>query len=354
MCGANQRKDSWDENEEARLTQYVIEAMEAIDELRTNQPNRALLMKTYEELIDWQDVSERMDRTRSRLQCITKWKALNIRTHGKDKLVSSDPDSQISFRLEKARRQIAAMPSEERFRLVLAIQGTAVGSEGKIPWQRLGDKTFRNSWHRYSQMLLWSRLKQMVPNWQTSSVRDCAQYLVDQYNHHGDLPEIPDELFTDADEMEFMQTISHPTGSHGPGGEPISEEFVAESDGEGNHQGTNGDAVAEQPAEEPEDNEMKIDPALTGAPEPPKKRAPRKKNRKSTAAYVDPTDEAAVAAEQAADAERGGESEIDEEQYRKKKTPSKFKSPSAKRSNPSPAKVADDDSVMDDMEDIPA
>ena len=164
VCGDNQRKDTWNEAEEGRLTQYVIEAMEAIDELRSMQPSREMLKKPYEELIDWQHISERMDRTRSRLQCITKWKSLNIRTHGRDQLASNQPDSQISFRLEKARRQIAQMPEEERLRLIMAIKDTQAGTEAKVPWQRLVDKQFRNSWHRTTQVLLWRRMRSTVLN----------------------------------------------------------------------------------------------------------------------------------------------------------------------------------------------
>lgn len=210
VCGDAQRKDAWDETEEGHLAQYVMEAMGAIDELRRMQPTRELLKKPYEELIDWQNISERMMRTRSRLQCITKWKAMNIKTHGKDKLVSTQPDAPITFRLERARRQIDSMPEEERFRLVMAILGSPAMEEAKIPWQRLVDKPFRNSWHRSTQMLLWRRLKQTVPGWQDKSVRDCAQFLTDVYNQTGQLPNVDDGHFDDADEMAFLNSIPKP------------------------------------------------------------------------------------------------------------------------------------------------
>ncbi|KAK7421409.1 hypothetical protein QQZ08_009964 [Neonectria magnoliae] len=235
VCGDAQRKDSWDEEEEARLTKYVMEAMGAIDELRQIQPSRELLKKAYEELIDWQNISERMERTRSRLQCITKWKALNIKTHGKDKLVSHEPDAQISFRLEKARRQIADMPEEERYRLILAIHGTSVSLESKIPWQKLVDKQFRNSWHRLTQMLLWRRLQQTVPGWDEKTVRDCAQALVDHYNQTGGLPEVADENYDDAQEMEFVSHIAVPTFPLQGATNNISEEYVGNSDVEEEH-----------------------------------------------------------------------------------------------------------------------
>lgn len=366
VCGPNQRKDAWDENEEARLTQHIIESMMAIDQLRIDQPSRLLLQKSYEELIDWQNISELMGRTRSRLQCITKWKSLNIRTHGRDHLISSQPDSQISFRLEKARRQISAMPVEERYRLVMAINNTAVGTDVKIPWQRLVDKPFRNQWHRYTQMLLWRRLKQHVPNWETASVRDCAQYLLDQYNQTSDLPDVPDELFDDQDEMHYMQAITPVSSIPGMQDDErgqVSTEFVTGSDAEDDNAEPNGDAEQhaeggeDEAQEEAQEAEMKIDPALAEIAQPAKKSTPaktpgsRKRGRKAAPVVEDTIEDATQEPQQTHEQD----SEIDVEQFRKKKTPSKFKSPRGKKAGQHTSPMEDDVySVMDDMEDLPA
>ena len=366
VCGPNQRKDSWDETEEANLTQYVIDSMHTIDQLRITEPNQHLLTRSYDELIDWQGISERMNRTRSRLQCITKWKSLNIRTNGKDKLVSNAPDSQISFRLEKARRQLLAMPEEEKYRLLLAIQGTAVGKDGKIPWARLVDKKYRNQWHRTTQVLLWRRLKQAVPDWETQTTRDCAQYLIEQYNQTGELPEVDMEGYDDAQEMELIQSV--PTSSIGASGtsasrenEGKSAEFVENSDAEENGAAPNGD-VDEGIA----DVEMRIDPALTQTPVPAKKSttakktgsgkppSSRKKTKRAATAIMDPIEDDDESRNQPA-LDQPEDSEIDVEQFRKKKTPKKFKSPADKnKAQLTSPRTADSDSIMDDMEDLPA
>lgn len=159
---------------------------------------------------------------------------MNIKTHGKDKLVSTQPDAPITFRLEKARRQIQSMPEEERYRMIMAIQSSPAMDEAKIPWQRLVDKRFRNSWHRPTQMLLWRRLKQTVPNWQEKSVRDCAQFLTDLYNQTGQLPNVDDDHFDDADEMVFLNTIPKATvpGSQhaNHNADPVSDAFIREEE----------------------------------------------------------------------------------------------------------------------------
>ncbi|KFG85503.1 hypothetical protein MANI_011711 [Metarhizium anisopliae] len=372
VCGQNQRKDTWDEEEEARLTQHIIESMIVIDQLRASQPSKTLLQKSYEELIDWQNISELMGRTRSRLQCITKWKSLNIRINGKDHLVSSQPDSQISFRLEKARRQISAMPVEERYRLVMAVHATAVGTDVKIPWQRLVDKPFRNQWHRYTQMLLWRRLKQTVPNWETTSVRDCAQYLIDQYNQTGDLPEVPDELFDDADEMQYMQAIAPVPSAPGTQDDErgqVSTEFITESDAESDHAEPNGETTQlegeEQPGEQThEDVEMEIDPALADVAQPPKStptkktsgKSPgsRKRTRKSAAAVEDSTEDTRQESQEPRQTEEYN-ADADVEQFHEKTTPRKLKSHRGKKAvRHSSPPASDADSVMDDMQDLPA
>ncbi|KAG6035368.1 hypothetical protein E4U40_002574 [Claviceps sp. LM458 group G5] len=385
VCGANQRKDAWDEGEEARLTQYIMESMQVIDELRVNEPTRAILQKSYEELIDWQDISERMDRTRSRLQCITKWKSLNFRTHGKDKLVSTQPDSQISFRLEKARRQVATMPAEERFRLVTAVQATAVGTDVKIPWHRLVDKPFRVQWHRYTQMLLWRRLKATVPNNAEVTVRDAAQYLVEQYNQTGVLPDVPDDQFDDADEMSFMQSIAPVTcvgRNLASSRNQRSTEFVTESDAEdeaAEQDGSVQEAGNDKEAQSVKLGDLHIDPALTASGAPAKKSTPAakrsskapksgKRSRKSVA-EVDPIEDVEMQEpEQVVQEQEQGQGsdseEIDEEPLRRQKTPkntpgdgvqsvgeARDKDSSAERE----VEVDDnEDSDMDDMEDVPA
>ncbi|UZP42638.1 hypothetical protein NXS19_010454 [Fusarium pseudograminearum] len=428
VCGEMQRKDTWDEQEERNLTQHVMESIAHID------PSND---RPYMDLIDWQEISKRMGRTRSRLQCITKWRAMNIKTHGKDKLASNAPDSSISFRLEKARRQLAAMPEEERYRLVMAIHNTSASAEVKIPWQRLVDKKFRASWHRPTQSLLWHRLKQTVPGGEGMEPSECASYLIGVYSQTGELPNVEDALYNDAAETEFMSTIPM---NHLPHGQNMSAVHV--NDGDDDEQQPNEYGVSDEniqpdlpiaPMEHldpapmasmdsvtpvadlaPMDPAEMVDPALSAEPveaveatpleekqahieeeeeeapvakpvdtpeffepAPPKAtrvakrtgmgkakapKTPRKASARSTPAKATSTRRNARRAatlsrdpieddgEAQLSAPGDDNSEVDEAKARKRKTPSRFKSTTA-----ADFSVADDsDSVMDDMEDMPA
>ncbi|RGP72682.1 myb dna [Fusarium longipes] len=444
ICGDSQRKDTWDEDEEVRLTQHVMDMMAYIDEMRLQHPDDIEKQKPYMDLIDWQLISERMGRTRSRLQCITKWRAMNINTHGKDKLMSKAPDASISFRLEKARRQIAAMPDEERYRMIMAIQSSSAQSESKIPWQRLVDKNFRASWHRPTQILLWRRLKQTVPGFQGKSLRDCASYLVDLYNQTGELPDVQDALYDDAEEMEFMSTIpmNHlPHGNASNNGQNISAEFVNEADEEEDEHQVGEYGISDEniqpdlpiaPMEHlepapmasmdsvtpvadlaPMDPAEMVDPALSAQPveavettplqeepasieeeepqiakpvdtpefvepAPPKAtrvarrtgmgkvkapKTPRKSSARSTPARVASsrrnTRRAAALSQDPIEDDVEAQlsvpiddnSEVDEAKTRRRKTPSRFRSTTTAEL---PTAADDSDSVMDDMEDMPA
>ncbi|GKU00660.1 myb dna- protein [Fusarium langsethiae] len=424
VCGEMQRKDTWDEQEERNLTQIVMESIAHID------PNNE---RPYMDLIDWQEISKRMGRTRSRLQCITKWRAMNIKTHGKDKLASNAPDSSISFRLEKARRQIAAMPDEERYRMVMAIQNTTAQSDSKIPWQRLVDKKFRASWHRPTQSLLWHRLKKTVPGQEGKIPSECATYLMGVYSQTGELPNVEDALQDDTEEMKFMEEMDHLHHGHN-----VSAERVNDGDDDEQQAGEYGisdeniqpdlpiapmehldpapmasmDSVAPVADLAPMDPAEMVDPALSAEPveaveatpleekpeyieeeevlvakpvdtpeffepAPPKAtrvakrtgmgkakapRTPRKASARSTPVKATSTRRntrraAALSRDPIEDdgeaqpsAPGDDDSEVDEAKARKRKTPSRFRSTTA-----ADFSVADDsDSVMDDMEDMPA
>ncbi|CRK19796.1 hypothetical protein BN1723_017809, partial [Verticillium longisporum] len=68
ICGQNLDRSGWTDDEERLLLRFVEEAREALrGPLRT---------RPIESTIDWQKISDEFGRSRSRLQCFTKWKRL--------------------------------------------------------------------------------------------------------------------------------------------------------------------------------------------------------------------------------------------------------------------------------------
>lgn len=341
VCGANQRKDTWEEGEEQLLTQIVINSMREIDQLRIENPEKPIWQKTYDELLDWQLISEQMGRTRSRLQCITKWKAMNLKASGNDTLESSE-NADVSFSLEKARRQITQMPEEERHRLLLAINETSVDDDRKIPWQKLIDKPYRNTWHRYTQMLLWHRFKQTVPQYQNKTTRDIAQFLVDQFNHTRELPAIDTMTYDPVEETIYLTGVGASKGHSKKNAgakrtQNKSSEYVANSDDENHGEMDGGPALKDEEIDAMADaGEMQIDPALMAT-------APEAQMDEPIITATAPPPEAAddgageeVVAGTSGEAE-GGPSQVsvlaEETPTKKSKTPRKKASSSAKKTH---------------------
>lgn len=320
VCGDKQRKDTWQQHEEGELTQHIIASMASIDELRAMQPSRKLLQKSYEELIDWQNISELMGRTRSRLQCITKWKAMNLKTHGKDQFTSLQPDSEITFDLEKARRQLVDMPAAERYRMILAIAKGNATTDNKISWSKLCDRPWRLEWQRKTQVLLWHRLKKTVPSWERMSTRDVAQYLADIYDQRDELPDVDGEDYNDVEEMQVLKTLAAPHARSGAASQKKSKSTTNVSADKLTGSDLEDD---EEALEEQGEQELQIDPALVSAIE--------------QAADATKAAEAATAEEAAAAVD-----EIPSKKTPTKKTATYGKKRGSAKKNPTPAQLSQD------------
>ncbi|KAL2753173.1 hypothetical protein ACRALDRAFT_1072277 [Sodiomyces alcalophilus JCM 7366] len=76
ICGDNRASDRWSHEEEALLRMHVGEAMDAIELAKAAKPDDPFYDRPVEQLIDWQEISSRLNRARSRLQCMSKWKQM--------------------------------------------------------------------------------------------------------------------------------------------------------------------------------------------------------------------------------------------------------------------------------------
>jgi len=176
VCGENRRKDAWSQEEEDRLANIVAEAIDAIRRMREKyNPNGEV---SDEELVDWQMVSEKMDRTRSRLQCITKWKLIKAQLEGgaMDGEVLS-----LEQIIDKARREAEGMTDRDRYNVVKAIKSCGAQADSRIPWAKVRAEKVGDKWSRATLMLVWHRLKVTVPDWKIQSVAAIADYLCHSY-----------------------------------------------------------------------------------------------------------------------------------------------------------------------------
>ena len=120
ICGDKQNKAVWAEDEEDSLRYAVGECLEAIRELRVAN---GLDPSTPEmELVDWQMVSQKLNHTRSRLQCMTKWKSLAARDDSENGAANDLDIAHSSWRVAAAKRDYRDMDSQDKLSLLYAIQ----------------------------------------------------------------------------------------------------------------------------------------------------------------------------------------------------------------------------------------
>jgi hypothetical protein len=179
VCGDSMRTDVWDKHEEKLLKTAVEECIQAIRAERRTGADLSTLAE--ERLIDWQKVSEKMNRTRSRLQCSYKWKKLKaIKESDEEDPKVNAPISQ-SWRLEDAKIRAGALSANEKLRLLRAIRDCGASREGKIPWGSisldLNEKGKRMAWK-----VCFRELKDKLPNHREMKFKEIVQSLVDIFD----------------------------------------------------------------------------------------------------------------------------------------------------------------------------
>lgn len=186
VCGGDQKTSPWSEDEAEKLIAIISEALRVGQSMRENEPdNRFLGSLSNEQLVDWPTVSQRMGHTRSRLQCQEKWK--RIRDSGQlDEGITALLSPSSSPRARGAREGLREMPTKDQFRLVHRILQSNAEDDDNIPWARIVRK-FESRFGRRTLMKAWAALKDTVPDADAITTRDCAKYLVDEYEAQGEL-----------------------------------------------------------------------------------------------------------------------------------------------------------------------
>lgn len=190
ICGDNQKKDVWTDDEEEALRLAILECLEAIKEIRELEAlkgrsnNQA--PKNDMDLIDWQIVSAKLNHTRSRLQCMTKWKSLRERENSDNGEAKDLELGANSWRVRDAGKAIREMGSDEKLELLHAIQQSRVGREGKVPFRSLGSAKFQTKWSCMARKVAWKKMRATVPGNGDMKLQDIVTILIDEMTGNRD------------------------------------------------------------------------------------------------------------------------------------------------------------------------
>jgi hypothetical protein len=182
ICGENLKRESWRKEEEDALRTAVEECIQAIKEGRRTAGQEQDASADDEALVDWQTVSQKMGRTRSRLQCQTKWKSIKERMESNaPDAVAKAPVSSSMWRFEQAEKGARAMKPVEKLALLYAIRDSGAGSEGKIPWVLIQRDDLHVHKQRMKLKICYRALKRMVPDYESLKLQEIVEYLIDAY-----------------------------------------------------------------------------------------------------------------------------------------------------------------------------
>lgn len=246
VCGNNMKKDVWDKEEEDRLREVVKECVEAVLELKHAANDSRFDGKDPETLIDWNVVSSKMDYTRSRLQCVTKWKKLKDRQDDDlDDPVAAMPVSE-TWRLEVAEKNARIMSATEKLQFLYLLRDSGAGREGKIPWTMIQDVLGLKG-QRMVLKVCFRRLKEHVPDHEDMKLQDIVQFLIDDYEAAA--PNEPrhykSAFEAEGNSKKRRKRKSKPTENNGEGSSTIVEkskrhsmrhgrqDFIVKENGEG-------------------------------------------------------------------------------------------------------------------------
>ena len=165
ICGDNRRTDHWTEEEEQELSVAVHDAIKEVRDIARQRAQEQML--AFREDQDWisqvnfNNVSAKVNHTRSRLQCLQHWKALQSReVNGKPKrrVHTSRPRARPSDASREAKSHYDRMTPAEKFQIVQDIRATGAEAESAIPWSLLAQRSTMR-WTESDWRYAWSRLK---------------------------------------------------------------------------------------------------------------------------------------------------------------------------------------------------
>ncbi|KAI9758264.1 MAG: hypothetical protein M4579_003123 [Chaenotheca gracillima] len=203
-CGENRNKDVWTEPELWALKNAVAECKEAMRKTKAetgkgNITRRGSFADDEDEddLLSWGIISEKMAGTRSRLQCMYKWKKIKAEEakragtwEGGDRAgsgggsQSGDAAKKPTWRTKRAEANAGKMLTGDLYHLVHALRESGTYEEGNIVWRAIGSPAYRKNWTSSDRRVAFRNMKEKVPDHEAKSLQEILDYLLHDMEHN--------------------------------------------------------------------------------------------------------------------------------------------------------------------------
>ena len=189
VCGDNRTVGEWTQVEEERLTEAVNECKAAMREQAIDtSAEPADAEEEYGKLLNWSAVSEKMGKTRSRLQCHYKWRKMQESAQTPDggggRRVKSGPEA--TWRTKKAQQNVERWQPGDFYNLYTGLQASGSTDEAAIPWKIIGPERWRRRWESADRRVAFATRKAAVPHADARPLQDIIAILLHELEaaHH--------------------------------------------------------------------------------------------------------------------------------------------------------------------------
>lgn len=240
VCGDRMRKDVWDKAEEEKFKEVVEDCVSLVREFKQQKLVKpADAGKDDYSLIDWKLVSEKMNYTRSRLQCIKKWKKLQEReaTDDEDEAALL-PVSETAWRLAEAERIARIINPGLKLELLYAVRDSKAGSESKIPW-KLIQRELDAMGKKMALKVCFRNLMEHIDYHEDMKIQDIVSALIDAYETSApNEPDGFDDFRSSARKLKRRRSVStKKSRSEAPGSTTKKGSISKAAQDEGNGEG---------------------------------------------------------------------------------------------------------------------
>ncbi|OBT82692.1 hypothetical protein VE02_08839 [Pseudogymnoascus sp. 03VT05] len=235
ICGDNMITVYWDDYEEQKLRDAVADCVSHLREMRqlgVIESNPDDNEADDVELVDWQQVSEKMGRTRSRLQCRQKWRRMHER-EDPHKFDTTPLKVGAPWREKLARKETQQMGLDDKLIILRSIKESQVGREGKINWKKVGDEKFQERFAVSAIKMAYMKLKDTVPDAKSHVLQETVEILLEK---------IGSANGQDPTEKSFKEP---PTAIRKTKSKPVSAEIIDPEDDEEYDDGA-GDQIRQE------------------------------------------------------------------------------------------------------------
>ena len=215
VCGEARRTDHWDEKEEEELSIAVHECIREVKEASKERARQNSLAfredQDWESQINFNNVSAKLNHTRSRLQCLQHWKALQTRDALDKKKRRVNPNKKAKSGTSKgARIRYEQMLPGDKYQILRDIQQFEASDELSIPWAILAQRS-PMQWHADDWKYAYTRMKQLAENQADLSVTltQLLEYM--EKNHANELDDKYDPMQNLDPPLHPAPTLNHQT-----------------------------------------------------------------------------------------------------------------------------------------------